>query len=99
MRRSELSAVHDLGLWRVGERDERVDIERVAVTKEVAARHRIDADHNAVGAGDERDRAHWAQRLRIARGREQHRALGRLEMAFQYSHTDVDTRPHLSLAL
>ena len=30
MRRSKLSAVRDLDLWRVGERDERVDVERVA---------------------------------------------------------------------
>ena len=87
VRRCVLNAVRDLDLRRIGrrERDERRGVEGVAVAEEVVARHRIDADHNVVGAGDERKRAHRIRRVRIARGREQHRALGRLETAFKRS--------------
>ena len=87
VRRCVLNAVRDLDLRRIGrrERDERRGVEGVAVAEEVVARHRIDADHNVVGAGDERNRAHRIRRVRIARGREQHRALGRLETALKRS--------------
>ena len=60
VRRRVLNAVRDLDLWRIGrcECGERRGVEGVAVTEEVVARHRTDADHNVVGAGDEGDRAH-----------------------------------------
>ena len=54
VRRCVLNAVRDLDLRRIGrrERDERRGVEGAAVAEEVVARHRIDADHNVVGAGE-----------------------------------------------
>ena len=83
VRRCMLNAIGNLDLRCVGrrERDERRDVESVAITEEVIRRHRIDADQSEDGAGDARGCAHRIGRVRISQGQSKRRTPGRLRTA------------------